>query len=223
MSRASVLAICLAAAPLIISGCGPSEPGPVTNSTNAPASRVVEPKLDTRSSLHLERLGRRLKVGDDTSLIAEVFPSPAGAFAFSEPPTRLADTFEARGWESRNEGFGALLYGGKVALAMRQFASSDGARFNELYETLKNTNKGITPREESGKNVSFWFWEEGDHVLMLMRRGLKTDRYEIVEALGERSLMAELEMAPGKAKAILDRLNSLPGPTAEVPTAKKAP
>ena len=202
---------------LLLAGCGPSRVGPA-NPAATNGARAVAPNLEASSALSLERLGRTLRVGDDERAFAEFNPRPPGAFAFSDLPTQLEGTYEARGWETSREAFGVLLYGGRVALAMRGFYGVDAPRFDDLLLNLRRASGRVAPTTLTGPNVDFWFWEDGERMLMLLRRRVRSGRYEVTEALGERNLMLALDMAPGKAKGIVERLESeetaTPGPSA---------
>ncbi len=139
-------------------------------------------------------------------MAAEVFPKPPRAFVFNELPERLQGDFDSRGWEAKDEGFGAILYGGRVAVAMRQFYGIDAARYDELLATVRSTNARVRNRTLSGENVEFTFWEADPQVLMVLRRGVRQDAYDVTIALGDREVMDALDMTPPKVQGILERL-----------------
>ena len=212
MSRPSLLArrlplgLPLGLLGAMLSGCGPGGVAPI----HPPGEkrRNLEPKLDTTTPLNLERLGRRLKIGDEAVIAQEVFPKPPKAYVFNDLPERLGGDFDGRGWESRDEGFGAILYSGRVALAMRQFYAIDAARYEELLDTIKTANRRVAPQQMNGENVDFWFWESTPQILMVLRRGVKQGSFDITIALGDASVMDALEMTPAKARSLIDRLAS---------------
>lgn len=166
--------------------------------------------LDNPGPLRLERLGRKLSLGADEAALREVFPKPEGAYEFNDLPKNLRGTFESTGWENRTEGFGALLYGGRVALAMRQFYEIDGARFNELFRNIRAENREVQSQTLEGRNAEFWFWESDAATLMVLRRGVKGNRYDMTITLGDKSLMNALDMSPAKAQGIVETLRADP-------------
>ena len=203
---------------MVLAGCASSTakvgapanvPSAATPSTGR-ETLAIEPSFDQPTPLRLERLGRKLEIGADESALREVFPKPEGAYEFNDLPSVLRGSFESTGWEGRNEGFGAILYGGKVALAMRQFYEIDGARFDELFRTLQNANRGVTRTNAEGRNAEFWFWESGSQILMALRRGVKGNRYDLTIALGDKAVMDALEMTPAKANGIIETLRADP-------------
>lgn len=202
MLRASLLLLVVA---LLAAGCGPTTGGPV--SASGPARRMVEPRLDVTSPLVLEKFERRLKIGDEAAVATEVFPKQLRSFSFNDLPERLQGDFDARGWEARDEGFGAILYSGRIAAAMRQFYGISAARYEELLQTVSTSNRRVKSRSLTGENVDFTFWEAESQVLMVLRRGVRQDSYDMTIALGDRSVMEALDMTPAKAQGILDRLD----------------
>ncbi|RYG87831.1 hypothetical protein EON77_01550 [bacterium] len=201
MWRASALLAVLA-----LAGCGATPNGAVTG--EAKPRRSVEPKLDASTPLTIERLRRRLKIGDDAALAQEIFPKPPRAYVFNDLPERLAGDFDARGWESKEEGFGAILYSGRVAMAMRQFYAIDSARYDELLQTVADANRRVKRQTIAGDNVEFTFWEFEPQILMVLRRGVRQGTYDMTVALGDASVMDALDMSPSKARALVDRLKT---------------
>ncbi len=204
--KASPLAAGLLAL-VLCAGCGPSATLPPAPRA-AEAAPFVEPRFDVASPLRLERLGRRLQIGADEATLRAVFPKPDGAYVFNDLPTKLRGVFESRGWENGTEGFGAILYGGRVALAMRQFYAIDGARFDELFDTVRSANRSVRGASASGRNADFWFWIAESQTLMVLRRGVKGNRYDMTIALGDKSLMDSLDMSPAKVAGIVERLKA---------------
>lgn len=203
LPRSRWLAGSLALAGSALSGCG------APPSAARPASVVeIEPKLDSRSRLRLARLGNELAVGDAAERVSEIFPLARGAYSFSDAPAMLGEGFEAKGWETSTEGFGAILSAGKVALAMRQFPGVDRTRADDLQAALVRANGDLRPEIISGRNVEFRFWVAGEATLMFLRTAVKADQFDVTEALGDTRLMNALGMSPTKARAMVAELNS---------------
>lgn len=201
MWRANLLLVGLA-----LAGCGASPSG--TNAGEIRTQRSIEPKLDAVTPLVIERLRRPLKVGDDAALAQEIFPKPPRAYVFNDLPELLAGDFDARGWESKKEGFGAILYSGRIALAMWQFYSINSADYDDLLQRVQDANRRVKWSKITGDNVEFTFWEFEPQILMVLRREVRQGAFDMTIALGDASVMKALDMTPAKAQGTIDRLKA---------------
>ena len=188
---------------ILLAGCGVAPPA---GGAKAPA--VMTPDLDTRSSLRLPKLGRTLAIGEGINAATDLFPPLRGAYTFNDLPSGFGEGFEARGWETRLEGFGIIAYSGRIALAMRQLFEVEKERADDLQRSLERLNQSARREIVPGPNLEYRFWLDGNNILMLLRRTNKPGFFAVTIALGERQVMAALKMTPEAARATIDRLTN---------------
>jgi hypothetical protein len=222
MIRATGLALVLLAA-----GCGPL-PESTVDDTESPETRTVAPltlrapDFTVRTSLGLIRHGRKLRVGDGVDYAFQVFEHPRRFFEFSQLPPGLQPPFEARGWESSEEGFGVIGYGQAVALALHQIERTGEGRLQLLLDVYID-EFGEADVEVRSEQVHYWFWEEDTHRLMIASTRSARGEYTLAVAVGATGVMDTLAMSPSAAREDAREAERLFRETAQAQTAGQSP
>ncbi|HVL38764.1 MAG TPA: hypothetical protein VM328_05175 [Fimbriimonadaceae bacterium] len=171
-------------------GCGPATPEQVQVTTPSP------PKLREKPDFEETRLGilmspddpRKLKVGDSGDDSLRLFPASSGARTVNELPAAIGSPYRVKGWEDKAGGFAAILYDGRVALAMRKTTTDE----SDLERTLEAYAKDLGPALVVGappSRVDYWFWEEEGHRLMLNVLRTRDGATMLTEAVGTQAIM----------------------------------
>jgi len=155
-------------------------------------------------------------VGDATP---GVFPRPPGSYENSDLPPCLTEPegtqpYEARAWQAKDEGFGTILYSGKIAVAIHELDNTTHDRVNEILADhtavfgashLFNFDPKFSDGTLTGTYVKYWFWQSGvasspgDQLLMICSTETSPDKFSVTTAIGWTPLMEALGMAPDVA------------------------
>lgn len=212
-------ALLLSAVAVAVVGCGKpsSSSSPSTGPAAAPAivgALPVPNFIDIGDLGLLLENGGRLKVGDPLDSFVGAFPRPstAKAVALRELPNTTpaaADPYTVSGWSmlEGNQGAGALVYQGRVALAMVQLEALEEKAVTDqvlAYEKAFGTAVVLT-----GPRVRYWFWTTSDpQVLMVCAFETAQGRQNLTVCVGDAAVMAVLRMSPDKAAQDLDKLKT---------------
>lgn len=209
----------LLASILALSGCAAkptvevSTPEPAVEAKYA--HQVEPPERLGRSDLFLARVNRvaneqalqlnhRLYVGDEVDHALEVFTPPPRAYAVTTLPGNWSSTgLKASGWEAVDDGFGVVVKGGKVALALLKLERTNSRLYDQIASNFRDelgpATKKIIQNPSATETVSYQFWKQGVHLLMLEGDFGKGGRGTIAMSVGHQDLMAALRMTPDSA------------------------
>src|SRR5579871_2715623 len=112
---------------LLLVGCG--DAGTAADKTaaasvtanQASASEIAPPDFSHESGLGMVRAAhsKALLIGMQADDALGVFTGPPGAYSRSDlPPAIPSGVYDAQGWQTKDEGFGMILYKGRVGLAL---------------------------------------------------------------------------------------------------------
>jgi hypothetical protein len=196
---------------LISAGCGTSQP-PAAQETGAVVTPVMEapkkpldpPNFDADSRLVLQRGNAGVKVGGSYEDGVSVFAAPTGWWPRDDLPPSILSPFEARGWQTKGEGFGTILYKGRIAAAVYELDRTSSERVDELlgWETRVNGPAWTTM---DGKYVRYWFWQSGtranrgDQLLMVCATEIQPHKFNVTASIGTLPVMYSLSMTPETA------------------------
>ncbi len=203
----------LAAVALLVAGCGeqnasapaPASPEiPATVAAMPPRGPLPAPDLEVHPDFGIATRRGILSIGQSLDQAYSIFAEPPGSFEQSELPPSISAPFEARGWQKQGEGFGAILYNGRVAGALYQLDNVKGDRVDEFL-TLQRNAFGKEDRPLISKHVSYWFWNRGKNgqpspdVLMVCASELSPGLYHLSISTGTRAVMQALGMSEDAA------------------------
>jgi hypothetical protein len=155
-----------------------------------PAPGVLEP-----GELALLAPNGQIKVGMSLDEAEKIVPAPPNSFALKELPANFAEPYRARGFETYREGFGLILFGEKVAMAMRREEDLNAEQIR-LVKSRYIETFGTPTADMSDKEIGYLFWWKGGHRLMIAISpdvALK-DRFDVTQAMGDATVMDALRM-----------------------------
>lgn len=194
-------------ATLAICGCaGSSAPQESEPAGEAPAAPIVSAaNLNSEGELYLSNDGNKLSVGDPSSLAMDLFPKPktGKVFDMREPPEVLGKAYKVRGWVSGGEGFGVILLGDQVALAVRTVSGKEASDVDEAADIYMRIHRGIQPVTRAGRNGKYWFFADRRKRLMICGARTRKGDWTVTIALGDFEIMDQLRMSD---KAAMDDL-----------------
>jgi hypothetical protein len=202
-----------------VSGCAsditaqaPADKGTTARTVNV--QRIEAPDVNKKTRLALIHGRDKVKVGDEWEYAKKIFPEQRGAYEINDLPAGLTGPdYRARGWESANEGFGAILFDDLVAVAMYRLDRVDESRLLEFLDTytdqLGRPNLAVpedlldaTGRRTNTKHrVRYWFWEQETQRLMISAVLTVSDGMNVTVSVGDRHTMDALGMSPDAAKS----------------------
>jgi hypothetical protein len=193
-------------------GCNePAATAPVVSDVVTPAAesakgplRAPDFTVDTKLALLNGSTGG-VKIGMDAKEALTVFAKPPSSWNTHDLPPSISGTFEAAGWQNKDEGFGMILNRGRVAAALHSLERTSESRLSEevdIHEkSLREPLKVI-----SGKFVRYWFWQDVDGkspsdqvLLMICATEIQPGKWNVAEAIGTRPMMDALGMTPEHA------------------------
>ncbi len=187
-----------------------------TPDVHTPASEkakqaMAPPDFSHPSRLALVRRQGQVAVGmtyPDEALA--VFAEPPGSYEKSELPPSIPAPYEARGWQRKGEGFGAILYKGRIAAAVYQLERVDEDRVQEILHTHEQAF-GQPTTAVDGKFVRFWFWrpDPSGPVLMLCATEIQPKKLNLTLSVGTPQVMEALGMTPESAAGTKDSAERL--------------
>jgi hypothetical protein len=204
-------------APIALAGCGGGAPvetaEPKTPERTVTLREVKAPDLGNPGNLALIRGRDKLKVGDEWEFAKKIFLQQRGAYEINElPPELTGADYRARGWEAPAEGFGAILYKDRVALAMYRIEHVDEDRVQEFVSTYRDyfgkPNDTVPPElaemtHDRARKVRsrYWFWQQGSQRLMISSVTTLADGTNVSIAVGDGNTMDALGMSVSAAKS----------------------
>jgi hypothetical protein len=199
---------------LALIGCGSPSPAPDPISAQATASapqQIAPPDFGNLTKLGIVKRSGTVRVGMSYEDAVTIFAEPPGSYEKSDLPPAIPPTYEARGWHNKDEGFGTILYKGRVAAAVSQLERANEDRLDEIL-ALQRDAYGPSGKTVAGKYVRYWFWQGpdwGNQSLMVCATEAKPKKLSITLATGTGQIMEALRMAPDAAtrdQARADRL-----------------
>lgn len=185
----------------LLAGCGADDASADSNEEEArvPAA-IVAPTFVGERPLALVSPVGRVRFGDPRSQAFKIFPKPEGVGLISELPPGFANSdYRSEIWQTTNEAFGILLYGDRVALAMRRMDKAVEEDLLEKIATYRTEAEGATEQVVAGRYARYWFWERDSSRLMVSALATPSDGYTITIAVGDKRLMDRLGMAMSQA------------------------
>jgi hypothetical protein len=211
---------------VVVVGCGePAKPpieikGPVTTANQPAKLPLSPPNFDSQSRLALVRRTGEVRVGMGYEDARMIFADPPGSYEKTDLPPSVTEPYDARGWQTKNEGFGAILYHGRVAAAVYELAKASEDRVQEWVQAEQD-RLGVPSSVISGKHVRYWFWQSGtrqapgDQMVMICATEMPPTRLSLTAAIGTSTIMQALGMTPEAAAGdkpnadlMIDRLQS---------------
>ncbi|HRF60515.1 MAG TPA: hypothetical protein PLH94_11470 [Fimbriimonadaceae bacterium] len=187
--------ISVAVAVLSLGGCAADGDRPVASAAKPPPLKIeVALPEPGEADLYLVREGDKLRVGDPENQAFSLFPRPQGAFEFHELPAVLTDPLSAKGWEASQEGFGVILQGGKVVLAMRRL---DRVSKDTVSSTSREYELAFGREPNSSIETGFTtykFWEKDEIRFMLCATQSAESKLVLTVAVGNGKVMDALRM-----------------------------
>lgn len=201
---------------LLLAGCQGDEVNPLVKreESSAPVESVGPPNELVKTDLAIFRESGRLQIGDTWDTAIELFRPVKNSYEFSDlPPRFTSPMYKARGWDARREGFGALLYKGRIAFAMYQLAKAEPNQFNDFVELHERQLRRHSVEKIDGKRAQYRFWQVDKQRLMIL--GLETKGVtKITIALGDEVVMKALGISPEDARREIQRIDDSPEPEA---------
>lgn len=170
---------------------------------------TVTPTFETVSKLGLLRGSGIVRVGMKQDEAFAIFAQPPNSYQKTDLPESIEAPYEANCWQSNDEGFGTILYEGKVVTATDILDKKSEER---LQQNLKQYTDAFgapqyfdehnrpTPGFLDGKYVRYWFWQSGQDntgdLLMICATEGKPGKLSITTAVGWEPAMEALRMTP---------------------------
>lgn len=198
-----------------------TEAAPVGTAATQPAKQIPIPTFERGTRLGLAKRTGIVKVGADIDSALGVFTEPPGSYEKTDLPPSIPNTFEARGWQKKDEGFGMILYKGRVVGALYQLDRATPDRLDELIKFQQDAF-GAPTKTLPGKYVRYWFWIDGQtedpstgQILMVCATEAKLGKLSISAAVGWQPIMDALGMSwdaatrdQVKAEKLIDKQRS---------------
>jgi len=205
--------VCLVACAL--AGCGATTGGaepaaaPTSEATLPPPSAPVgTPSFGDRTSIALLNRGQALRVGDSVERAFQIFPAPPKSYDFFELPPGFGRQFRARGWRTNYESFGVISHQGKVVLALRVLENATKEELEALVEELE-LHVPTTAVTISGKLITYWLWDAGNHRLAVCATPAEKGDYTITAAIGVAEAMSAIRLDAASAQSDLRTAENL--------------
>lgn len=213
MSRREIVSF-LAFAALLIAGCSSGRPRKVVQAPVAvppryssdvgPIARLDHTqlfvtRLNTSSRYRILNTASKLYLGDEADRALEVFGTPPRSYDVTDLPDGWKEQgFSAAGWETSDEGFGAVLQQGRVALVVFSVDHAAPSLFERLVADYGD-DLALRPASIAGRRATYCFWSTDDQTLMICRTETHSGT-TVTVALGANPLMEALRMSIGRAK-----------------------
>ncbi len=187
---------------------------------NLDQSALFLAHINLNNKYTILNLGNKLYVNDDVDRAIEVFGPPPKAYDVTELPPGWKDQgFKAAGWETSDEGFGAILQKDRVALAMFTADHVSDKLFDRLVSDY-NDELGRKSISVIDKRAKYRFWTADDQTLMVSACNTPKSGIIVTVALGARPLMDALRMNPDRAKEDIKDATQLVGQRLKSQSAK---
>jgi hypothetical protein len=161
---------------------------------------VGVPDLGERTSIALLHRGQTLRVGDPVERAFQVFPAPPKSYDFFELPRGFGRQFRARGWETNYESFGVIAYQGKIVVALHVLENATKEELDDLVRDLE-LQVPSTALTVGGRQITYWFWEAGNHRLVVCAQPAEKGDFTITEAIGVAEAMSAIRLDPAIAQS----------------------
>jgi len=199
-------------------GCKSATPGSTTGiEGSAPSVTVGDPPPLKDPQLYLLSEGKKIQLGESLDDALRVFEPPKSAFELGQLPPNFQPPYRAIGWETAQQGFGAIGFNTKLVLIMWQIERGDLAQYAKILQLYQDQFPAIQPVEISNRIVRYNFYELGEESLMILAVPNKGGTYHITVALGLKPTMAAIGANPEQARKIISdekiKTQLLPGET----------
>lgn len=213
--RLGLFAGCIA-----LSGC---DAGDLTASgTSKPVETVAAPASLEPGELALFGPNGQIHVGEVQDSVEKVFPAPSTSYGVRDLPPGFHPPYRARGYETVRDGFGALYYGDRVAVAMRTDEDVTADQVQVIVDRYK-ASFGEPKSEFVSDKVSYWFWYRDARAQRLMvcvaKDTVRPNRLDLTQAVGDALVMTALRMSPQAAEEdqsignkLLEKTEQTPAP-----------
>jgi hypothetical protein len=165
-----------------------------------PAAPVGVPDFGERTSIALLHRGQALRVGDPVERAFQVFPAPPKSYDFFELPRGFGRQFRARGWETNYESFGVIAYQGKIVVALHVLENATKEELDGLVKDLE-LQVPTTALTIGAKQITYWFWEAGNHRLVVCAQPAEKGDFTITEGIGVAEAMSAIRLDPISAQS----------------------
>ncbi|HWA82352.1 MAG TPA: hypothetical protein VG820_02890 [Fimbriimonadaceae bacterium] len=185
---------------------------PPTQAAPPPTKLTAVPTFETTSKLGLIRRSGTVRVGMNQEDAFAIFKQSPNSYEKSDLPAAFDSPYEANGWQSKDEGFGMILYKDRVVVAVDEL---DGLSEGHLAsDVVKPYTDAFGPPQYfgdknevkagylDGKYVRYWFWQAGDNsgdILMICATEVNTGKLNVAVAVGWNPAMETLRMTPNLA------------------------
>lgn len=200
----------LLAGAIAVAGCGG---GPSASGGTPAVRRADEPFVPTgeakerrdpdpyrRTRIAMLRQNERLTVGMSQEDALALFPEPRRSYALNDVPPGFGDGYRARGWESRLESFGILLFNDRLVFAMRQFEDMEEPQYEDLVREYETALRETESTFVAGRHVRYQFWQDGTQRLMVLAVQRPKDRLNVTVSMGDNVVMDRLRMSESHAR-----------------------
>jgi hypothetical protein len=199
-------------------GCKSATPGSTTGiEGSAPPVTVGDPPPLKDPQLYLLSEGKKIQLGESLDDALRVFEPPKSAFELGQLPPNFQPPYRAIGWETAQQGFGAIGFNTKLVLIMWQIERGDLAQYAKILQLYQDQFPAIQPVEISNRIVRYNFYEVGEESLMILAVPNKGGTFHITVALGLNPTMAAIGANPEQARKIISdekiKTQLLPGET----------
>jgi hypothetical protein len=197
VSKALVLALAL-------SGLGCAGPRDSVDETaqGTLAGRLGDPpdiQFGRQSGLGLINGRRLLQVGDPARGSEGFFEAPERSRELRDVPPGFEAKYRSRGWETASEGFGVLIYGDSIALAMRYYEHVQDEFFDELLDRYMRWFPKLAPVSSAARVARYWFVQSGNDRLMICAARTPAGELTATIVVGHVAVMDALRMSPQSA------------------------
>lgn len=203
---------------MVAFGC--KSPSPADSSAvegSAAVMTVGDPPPMKDPRLYLLSEGKKIQLGESVDEALRVFEPPKSAFELGQLPPNFQPPYQAIGWETAQQGFGAIGFNTKLVLIMWQIERGDLAQYAKILQLYQDQFPAIQPLEISNRIVRYNFYEVGEESLMILAVPNKGGTYHITVALGLKPTMAAIGADPDQARKIIAdekiKTQLLPGET----------
>lgn len=175
---------------------------PVETYTNSvrPNVTVSVPRSAYQTGLHLIRDGKKLYFGELEDNTFNIFRRPSRAQEFFEEPPITGDDYNAHGWQSPAEAFGAIFLQERLVLAQFTLERGSFDAVNDLVTELETENSAYSMTVVPGKVGTYRFWESDRVRLMSVVSFDGKGKSSLTIVLGDVQLMNALRMSQEAAR-----------------------
>lgn len=189
----------------ILAGCA-GQSG--TTPPSEPKTVVGAPSDELDQDLQIEFRDHRVHLGESLDELKAEVPAAEGAVPVIRLPAGFMSPYEAWGWNKDGVGLGVIAYRGRIAAAMVVREKGTDDEVVRLYTALKDRDQDSQREAITGKKAAYWFWDKGVSRYVLCAITVGATERKIIEAIGDRTVLANLRLSPEKAREDIARTDS---------------